>query len=192
MNQCPLCEADSCSEREELTAFESDGRQLSYRQKFDFCGACEAKFVSAEQATLNRRAMVRAEIAAFDLPDPAKLVAWRKHWGLSQQQAGRLLKVGPTAFSKYENYVLTPSGPTCQLLKLLLSDDNSTVELARLSHVTLTCSESQLMMHTLIDREYVASYLAGGTPAVVLVRTSNSPISSTTQNSSYGSEAAAV
>jgi len=38
---------------------------------------------------------------------------------LSQREAGGLLKVGQSAFSKYERGLVEPSGPTSQLLRLL-------------------------------------------------------------------------
>ena len=53
------------------------------------------------------------------IPTPATIRRVRAKLKLSQRQAGALLKVGEDAFNKYERGLITPSGPTIQLLKVL-------------------------------------------------------------------------
>lgn len=53
------------------------------------------------------------------LPTPATIRRVRTKLKLSQREAGLLLKVGESAFDKYERGLIEPSGPTIQLLKLL-------------------------------------------------------------------------
>jgi HTH-type transcriptional regulator/antitoxin MqsA len=53
------------------------------------------------------------------LPTPATIRRVRAKLKLSQREAGLLLKVGESAFDKYERGLIEPSGPTIQLLKLL-------------------------------------------------------------------------
>jgi HTH-type transcriptional regulator/antitoxin MqsA len=53
------------------------------------------------------------------LPSPATIRRVRKKLRLSQREAGSLLKVGESAFDKYERGLVEPSGPTSQLLRLL-------------------------------------------------------------------------
>ena len=53
------------------------------------------------------------------VPMPAEIRALRKKLKLSQRDAGELFKVGANAFDKYERGLVTPSGPTVQLMTLL-------------------------------------------------------------------------
>lgn len=53
------------------------------------------------------------------IPSPATIKRVRKKLRLSQREAGGLLKVGESAFDKYERGLVEPSGPTSQLLRLL-------------------------------------------------------------------------
>jgi HTH-type transcriptional regulator / antitoxin MqsA len=56
---------------------------------------------------------------ADGLPSPATIKRIRAKLRLSQREAGALLKVGENAFDKYERGLITPSGPTVQLIKML-------------------------------------------------------------------------
>ena len=53
------------------------------------------------------------------IPAPATIKRVREKLKLSQREAGGLLKVGESAFDKYERGLIEPSGPTSQLLRLL-------------------------------------------------------------------------
>ncbi|KOF13420.1 XRE family transcriptional regulator [Ensifer adhaerens] len=53
------------------------------------------------------------------VPSPATIRRVREKLKLSQREAGGLLKVGESAFDKYERGLVEPSGPTSQLLRLL-------------------------------------------------------------------------
>lgn len=53
------------------------------------------------------------------IPSPTTIRRVRKKLKLSQREAGSLLKVGDSAFDKYERGLVEPSGPTSQLLRLL-------------------------------------------------------------------------
>ena len=53
------------------------------------------------------------------VPSPATIRRVRAKLKLSQREAGALLKVGESAFDKYERGLVEPSGPTAQLIKIL-------------------------------------------------------------------------
>jgi HTH-type transcriptional regulator / antitoxin MqsA len=53
------------------------------------------------------------------IPSPATIRRVRQKLNLSQREAGGVLKVGESAFDKYERGLVEPSGPTSQLLRLL-------------------------------------------------------------------------
>lgn len=52
-------------------------------------------------------------------PTPDAIRALRGKLKLSQREAGALFRVGENAFDKYERGLVTPSGPTMQLMALL-------------------------------------------------------------------------
>jgi HTH-type transcriptional regulator/antitoxin MqsA len=53
------------------------------------------------------------------IPSPTTIRRVRTQLNLSQREAGHLLRVGESAFDKYERGLVEPSGPTSQLLRLL-------------------------------------------------------------------------
>ena len=53
------------------------------------------------------------------IPSPATIRRIRLKLKLSQREAGALLRVGESAFDKYERGLVEPSGPTSQLIKVL-------------------------------------------------------------------------
>ena len=53
------------------------------------------------------------------VPSPATIRRVRAKLKLSQREAGAILKVGQSAFDKYERGLVEPSGPTAQLIKVL-------------------------------------------------------------------------
>jgi HTH-type transcriptional regulator / antitoxin MqsA len=53
------------------------------------------------------------------VPSPATIRRVRVKLKLSQREAGAILKVGQSAFDKYERGLVEPSGPTAQLIKVL-------------------------------------------------------------------------
>jgi HTH-type transcriptional regulator/antitoxin MqsA len=53
------------------------------------------------------------------IPSPEAIRRLRARLGLSQREAGTLLRVGENAFDKYERGLVEPSGPTSQLMHIL-------------------------------------------------------------------------
>lgn len=53
------------------------------------------------------------------VPTPATIRRVRTKLKLSQREAGALLRVGESAFDKYERGLVEPSGPTIQLIRIL-------------------------------------------------------------------------
>ncbi|WP_310630807.1 type II TA system antitoxin MqsA family protein [Paraburkholderia sp.] len=150
---CAVCGEHAAVERLRAMTFAHEGKILSYEERAWVCGSCESEFVDAEQSKHNKRAAIAARNAHDGAPSCIAIRNWRKKWGLTQQEAGRLLGVGPVAFSKYENDDLVPSAPTLRLLFLVIKSDEAVralaarvgVELggvANQSDVTLIASET--------------------------------------------------
>jgi HTH-type transcriptional regulator/antitoxin MqsA len=72
-----------------------------------------------DDMTAADQALRQLKERADGIPSPATIRRIRTKLRLSQREAGALLKVGPTAFDKYERSLIEPSGPTSQLLRLL-------------------------------------------------------------------------
>jgi len=95
------------------------GRSLTvdlpgYYPEGDGDGVLVGDDMAAADAALRR---LKEEVDGIPAPDTIRAI--RKRIGLSQREAGALLRVGPSAFDKYERGLVEPSGPTSQLLKLL-------------------------------------------------------------------------
>lgn len=74
------------------------------------CEHCNAELYDDACGRFNRRAYVAFQKSVEGLPSGAEIKALRKAFGLSSEEAGRLLGGGPKAFSKYENDEHMPSG----------------------------------------------------------------------------------
>ena len=59
------------------------------------------------------------------VPTPDDIRALRRKLKLTQRDAGEVFKVGANAFDKYERGLVAPSGPTVQLMLLLILGDVS-------------------------------------------------------------------
>lgn len=136
-HQCPACGDDALTEQRQHATFEFEGRTLGYCSLYTLCRSCGLEFANAEQAKANKRSVVAARATELGIPSTVALRNWRKKWGLNQKQAGDLLGVGPTAFSKYENDELVPSAPTARLLFLVTQSDIAVQKLAARYDVAL-------------------------------------------------------
>lgn len=128
-HQCPVCGHSSISNETEQVHKKYQGHDLLYTSSYSECRECEFVFVTDEQMRDNNRALIEAETNLTKRASASELKAWRRKWSLTQQQAGHLLGLGPTAFSKYENNELRPSAPTERLLYLLTTLDDAVPKL---------------------------------------------------------------
>jgi len=153
---CPLCDSSDVQAVAKIASFLKGDAELTYERVSFVCTSCGADYMSDEQTTQNRRGIVAAEGKLATKPAPKDIKAWRSIWKMTQAQAGKLLQVGPTAFSKYENSVLLPSGPTSQFIKLLISHPESTKALAEMEGIQLSNeldSAALISMDSLVIRE---------------------------------------
>jgi len=137
MNTCPICGSQRIREIGTRAQAKWEGGLAVYEIFCSHCDECENDFLRPDQLRRNKRASVKAHYALLGAPSSTALVAWRERWGLTQEAAGRMLGVGPTAFSKYENAAMLPSAPTARLLHAVVTSDEVTRELARKFGVAL-------------------------------------------------------
>lgn len=134
--QCPVCGEFAVGHEKEIVHANRKGKDVSYESHFLECHSCEFVFVTDAQMRQNNRALVAAESLADGLPTSDEIKDWRHRHNLTQKEAGKLLGVGPTAFSKYENYDLRPSGPTERLLHVMLNVEAAFQSLARKTNIS--------------------------------------------------------
>lgn len=82
------------------------------------CGAGEAVHVGNDMKVVDEALRALKE-KLEGMPSPATIRRVRVKLKLSQREAGALLKVGESAFDKYERGLIEPSGPTAQLIRIL-------------------------------------------------------------------------
>lgn len=134
-HQCPMCGEFTVGTETEVVRSHRKGKEISYTSHYSECVSCELVFVTDEQMRLNNRALLAAESGADGVPTAEEIRLWRKKHRLTQKQAGELLGVGASAFSKYENYELRPSAPTEKLLYVMLHVEEAFRALAEKSQV---------------------------------------------------------
>jgi len=81
-------------------------------------GAGDGVHVGDDMAVVDE-ALRKLKEKVEGVPTPATIRRVRAKLKLSQREAGLLLKVGESAFDKYERGLIEPSGPTSQLLRIL-------------------------------------------------------------------------
>lgn len=142
-SQCPVCGEFAVGPETEMVRSHRKGKEISYTSHYSECHACELVFVTDADMRLNNRALLAAESAADGLPSAKEIRNWRKVYSLTQKDAGELLGVGPSAFSKYENYELRPSAPTEHLLYVMLHVEEAVHKLAKKNNVLLRSNRSE-------------------------------------------------
>lgn len=136
-HQCPMCGEFAVGTETEVVRSHRKDKEVSYSSIYSECLECEFVFVTDDQMRLNNRALLAAEMAADGAPTATEIRQWRKNNRLTQKEAGELLGVGASAFSKYENYEVRPSAPTEKLLYVMLHVEEAFRALAgksQLSH----------------------------------------------------------
>lgn len=181
---CPLCGAGNLVERAAPESFRKGTIEITYERVFSVCDKCNCELTSAYQLDRNRKLIVQSEGKALGAPTPEAISQWRKSWGLNQAVAGRMLDVGIAAFSKYENSVIVPSGPTRRLLKVLMASQSATTSLAEICGVTLAPEDGPHRMEMLSDQFLLAQAVepASGRCTVVLCNMVNRPVASGKSN----------
>lgn len=135
--KCPACGVGRLFAKQRNATLEFAGREELYMKRFLECDHCSAISTPPEDVEGNSLRINDAKLRALGSPSRAELRKMRAHWRLTQDTAGRLLGVGPTAFSKYENGEVVPAAPTARLLHLVCTDPDAVPRLARHYAVTL-------------------------------------------------------
>jgi HTH-type transcriptional regulator/antitoxin MqsA len=134
---CPACGEGRLSTHTEWRAVEHAGRQGQVAMRMSICNTCGSELATADDALANKRAMVAFEKEAEGLLSGNAVRQWRKHYGLTQQQAATLLGGGKVGFSRYENDDIAQSTAMDSLLRLCQKDPSNLVKLAHIRQLEL-------------------------------------------------------
>ncbi|WP_240702325.1 type II TA system antitoxin MqsA family protein [Trinickia terrae] len=131
MTACKYCGCEALRERSATRQVAFDDGEVEVTVHSSVCTQCGRAQVTLEQDKTNKRALNEAKRAALGIPSRNELRKLRARWKMTQAAAGKLLGVGPTAFSKYENGEVLPAAPTARLLNVIAEDDGAMLTLVR-------------------------------------------------------------
>lgn len=116
---CPICGEGHVVSHVDQVASEYKGHKAMVALHYKVCDTCTSDFAGAEESRLNKRAVMAFRKTVDGLLTGAEILAIRKQYRLTQDQAARLFGGGPVAFSKYENDDVAHSESMDSLLRLV-------------------------------------------------------------------------
>lgn len=119
-HRCPACRKAMLAPVTYTREFHPHGEVLKVELFTSRCPACGAEATSAAQHDENLRRLAARKAKYGELLMGEEILALRRRYGLTQQQAAKLFGAGKIAFSRYENEVTYPENPTTKLLTLAI------------------------------------------------------------------------
>ena len=116
---CSVCGEGHVSVRVDQVESEYKGRRAMVPLHYKVCSTCSSDFAGAEESRLNKRAILAFRKSVDGLLTGGEILALRKQYRLTQDQAAKLFGGGPVAFSKYENDDVAHSESMDSLLRLV-------------------------------------------------------------------------
>lgn len=139
---CPMCNLGHLHAAERVRTFEPHGKRIEVRLQTMACDACGATVTSAAQHAENLQALASRKAHYGNLLMGEEILALRKRYGLTQQQASKVFGKGKIAFSRYESETSYPDESTTLLLTLAIERPEVMRDLAEKACVELLVSIS--------------------------------------------------
>ncbi len=117
---CPVCRKGHLVAAERVRVFEPHGKRVEVKLQTSRCDACGETTTTAAQHKDNLRALAERKVHYGKLLMGEEILALRKHYGLTQQQASAVFGKGKIAFSRYESETTYPDESTTLLLTLAM------------------------------------------------------------------------
>lgn len=117
-DRCPACRKGHLRATEHTREFTPHGESVVVRLQTSRCDACGETTTTAAQHRDNLRALAARKAAYRGLLLGEEILALRKRYGLTQQQASAVFGKGKIAFSRYEAETSYPDTSTTLLLTL--------------------------------------------------------------------------
>lgn len=116
---CPICGEGHVTDHVDQIESEYKGKTALLPMHYQVCDTCHSDFAGAAEGKKNKRAIMAFRKSVDGLLTGAEIVALRKKYKLTQDQAAKLFGGGPVAFSKYENDDVSQSESMDSLLRLV-------------------------------------------------------------------------
>ncbi len=143
---CPICGEGHVTDHVDQMETEYKGQMGLVASHYQLCDACGSDFAGAAEMRANKRTMLAFRKKVDGLLSGAEILALRKRYGLTQQQAARLFGGGPVAFSKYENDDVAHSEAMDKLLRLVLRSEVAFWELVEQEGMTAELRQARPTM----------------------------------------------
>ena len=117
---CPACRKGRLMAAQYTRRFELKGKPVEVKLQTSECAACGETTTKASQHRENLRALAERKAHYGNVLMGEEILALRKRYGLTQQQASTLFGKGKIAFSRYESETSYPDESTTRLLTLAI------------------------------------------------------------------------
>lgn len=134
---CPACRKGHLAATERVRVFEPQGKRVEVKLQTSICDACGETTTKASQHKENLRALAERKAHYGDVLMGEEILALRKRYGLTQQQASKVFGKGKIAFSRYESETTYPDESTTLLLTLAIERPEVMKDLADKAGVEL-------------------------------------------------------
>ena len=134
---CPMCNRGCLHAAERVRIFEPHGKPIEVRLQTMACDACGETVTSASQHAENLKALAVRKVHYGNLLMGEEILALRKRYGLTQQQASKVFGKGKIAFSRYESETTYPDESTTLLLTMAMERPEVMKDLADRARIDL-------------------------------------------------------
>lgn len=117
---CPVCRKGHLEATERVRVFGPHGKRVEVKLQTSVCNACGETTTKASQHRENLRVLAERKVHYGDLLMGEEILALRKRYGLTQQQASKVFGKGKIAFSRYESETTYPDESTTLLLTMAI------------------------------------------------------------------------
>lgn len=117
---CPVCREGHLRAAERVRVFEPQGQRVEVMLQTSVCDLCGESTTKASQHKHNLQALAARKAQYGDVLMGEEILALRKRYGLTQQQASKVFGKGKIAFSRYESETSYPDESTTLLLTLAI------------------------------------------------------------------------
>ena len=178
---CPACRVGHLHPAERVRVFSPRGQTIEVQLLTSRCDHCSVETTRAAQQKeyLSRLAARKEHYDGLLLGED--ILALRKRYGLTQQDASKIFGKGKIAFSRYENEVTYPDDSTTLLLQLAIENPSVMKSLADKANIELPlwsarCEDEQRVKVRPLTKVYDAAqagprhqerYVASGSSAAL-------------------------
>ena len=154
---CPSCRQGHLHEATRNRVFRPHGKEVVVQLLTSTCNHCGAEAASAAQHQENLRRLAERKAHYGERLMGQEILALRRKYGLTQQQASQIFGKGKIAFSRYESETTYPDDSTTRLLTMAIEKPDVLRWLADRAGVEIPlwrerCEDSRLSIRPIPDR----------------------------------------